>query len=237
MQFPSLWALNATATKGLLKKQGLLREEDRGSWRVRAWGGGGGGSERGTKRGQAVKLKSWYHSQKPSRLQPTSPSSPVTDLDSKKNGPAHLIAFHTSKPSSGFVPVVFPPARPTSVGSQSEMWMSSRFTVPGCFSNGLATNPTPRTPPSHSDHFLPRRGQLLPPDSVWPPLSETTTGAKGMKIICRYWNNVQNFPESGFHICSGSNVTLWKFGFWMLIVHQPNILYFQQTCGKPWKWI
>lgn len=154
-----------------------------------------------------------------------------------KNGPAHLIAFHTSKPSSGFVPVVLPPARPTSVGSQSEMWMSSRFTVLGCSSNGLATNPTPRTPPSHSDHFLPRRGQLLPPDSVWPPLSETTTGAKGMKIICRYWNNVQNFPESRFHICSGSSVTLWKFGFWMLIVHQPNILYFQQTCGKPWKWI
>lgn len=47
---------------------------------MRAWGG----SERGTKRGQAVKLKSWYHSQKPSRLQPTSPSSPVTDLDSVK---------------------------------------------------------------------------------------------------------------------------------------------------------
>lgn len=79
---------------------------------------------------------------------------------------AHLIVFHMSNPSSGFVPLVLPPARPTRVGSQSEMWMSSRLTVPGCFSSGLATNPTPRIPPSHRDHFLPRRGQLLPPCSV-----------------------------------------------------------------------
>ncbi|TNN37436.1 hypothetical protein EYF80_052399 [Liparis tanakae] len=39
-------------------------------------------------------------------------------------------------------------------------------TVPGLLSSGLATKPTPRIPPSHRDHFLPRRGQLLPPLSV-----------------------------------------------------------------------
>lgn len=79
---------------------------------------------------------------------------------------AHLMVFHMLKPSSGFVPLVLPPARPTRVGSQSEMWISSWLTLPGCCSSGLATNPTPRIPPSHSDHFLPRSGQLLPPDSV-----------------------------------------------------------------------
>lgn len=86
--------------------------------------------------------------------------------ENRTNIPAHLIVFHTLNPSSGFVPLVLPPAKPTRVGSQSEMWISSWLMVPGCFRSGLATNPTPRTPPSHSDHFLPRSGQLLPPDSV-----------------------------------------------------------------------
>lgn len=79
---------------------------------------------------------------------------------------AHLMVFHMLKPSSGFMLFALPPARPTKVGSQSEMWISSWLTLPGCCSSGLATNPTPRIPPSHSDHFLPRSGQLLPPDSV-----------------------------------------------------------------------
>lgn len=81
------------------------------------------------------------------------------------------MAFQTLKPSSGLVPWVLPPARATSVGSQSETCTSSRLTLPGRCSSGLATKATPRTPPSHSDHFLPRSGQLLPPANVWPPLS------------------------------------------------------------------
>ncbi len=76
---------------------------------------------------------------------------------------AHLIMFHMLNPSSGFVPLVVPPATATRVGSQSETCMSSRLTVPGRSSSGLATNPTPLTPPSHSVFFLPRSGQLLPP--------------------------------------------------------------------------
>lgn len=76
-------------------------------------------------------------------------------------------------PSNGFVVLMVPPARPTSVGSQSEMWISSLQVVPVCFRSGLATNPIPLTPPSHSVAFLPRRGQLLPPQRVWPPLSTT----------------------------------------------------------------
>lgn len=77
------------------------------------------------------------------------------------------------KPSRGLVPLVLPPARSTSVGSQSEMCMSSRLFTPFCFSKGLATKPVPRMPPSHRVPFLPRSGQLLPPDLVCPPLSET----------------------------------------------------------------
>lgn len=83
----------------------------------------------------------------------------------------YLIAFQTSKPSKGLVPLVCPPARCTSVGSQSEIWMSSWLSTPFCFSKGLATKPTPLTPPSQRVHFLPLRGQLFPPAKVCPPLS------------------------------------------------------------------
>lgn len=78
---------------------------------------------------------------------------------------------HTLNPSNGFVPLVDPPATPTSVGSQSETCISSRLMVPGFATSGPVTKATPLTPPSQRDHFLPRRGQLLPPASVWPPLS------------------------------------------------------------------
>lgn len=90
------------------------------------------------------------------------------------------MVVHTSKPSRGLVPAVLPPASFTKVGSQSEMWMSSRVFTPFRFSKGLATKPTARTPPSHRLHFLPRRGQLLPPAKVCPPLSETQSG-RGMR--------------------------------------------------------
>lgn len=112
---------------------------------------------------------------------------------------AHLMVFHMSNPSSGFVPLVLPPARPTRVGSQSEMWMSSRLTVPGCFSSGLATNPTPRIPPSHRDHFLPRRGQLLPPYSVWPPLSVQQVDKTRRFKISKLWG------------CTGVISTWWRW--------------------------
>lgn len=126
----------ATATKGLLKQQRIQQKKARQRSNSE--------EEAHSRPGMSFRSKV---------LRPKRPNPPT----------AHLIAFHTLKPSSGLVPLVLPPARPTNVGSQSEMWMSSRLTVPGCSSRGLATNPTPRTPPSHSDHFLPRRGQLLPP--------------------------------------------------------------------------
>lgn len=96
----------------------------------------------------------------------------------------YLIVFHTLKPSRGLVPWVLPPARCTSVGSQSVMCMSSRLFTPFCFSKGLATKPVPRMPPSHRVPFLPRSGQLLPPDLVCPPLSETqiSLGMSGWKL-------------------------------------------------------
>lgn len=96
----------------------------------------------------------------------------------------YLIVSHTSKPSRGLVPWVLPPARFTSVGSQSVMCMSSRLFTPFCFSKGLATKPAPRMPPSHRVPFLPRSGQLLPPDLVCPPLSETqiSLGMGGRKL-------------------------------------------------------
>lgn len=85
---------------------------------------------------------------------------------------SYLSVFQTSKPSKGFVPLVYPPASFTKVGNQSEMWISSWLSTPFHFSKGLATNPTPLTPPSHNVHFLPLKGQLFPPPRVWPPLSE-----------------------------------------------------------------
>lgn len=113
-----------------------------------------------------------------------SPSTMLICWQRTGNTCRYLMVLHTSKPSRGLVPLVLPPARFTSVGSQSEMWMSSRLFTPFCFSKGLATKPTPRTPPSHRDHFLPRSGQLLPPDRVCPPLSETqiNLSISGIKI-------------------------------------------------------
>ena len=99
-----------------------------------------------------------------------------SDLRGEEKEGQYLMVVHTSKPSSGLVPAVLPPASFTKVGSQSEMWMSSRVFTPFRFSKGLATKPTARTPPSHRLHFLPRRGQLLPPAKVCPPLSETQSG-------------------------------------------------------------
>lgn len=171
MEFPSLWAAIATdkrliegavapARKTTLVQGDRQRELERERM-------GGGGSERGSKRGWAVKtgeLASFT-------LKPRPPPKRVAHAWKQCNIPANLIAFHTLNPSRGFVPLVLPPAKPTSVGSQSEMWMSSWLTVPGCIRSGLATNPTPRTPPSHREFFLPRSGQLLPPYIVWPPLS------------------------------------------------------------------
>lgn len=91
---------------------------------------------------------------------------------------SYLIAFQTSKPSKGLVPLVCPPARCTRVGSQSEIWMSSWLSTPVCFSKGLATKPTPLTPPSQRVHFLPLSGQLFPPAKVCPPLSEKQINKK-----------------------------------------------------------
>lgn len=44
--------------------------------------------------------------------------------------------------------LMFPPARPTSVGNQSVMCMRALETRLLRLSRGLCTNPTPRTPPS-----------------------------------------------------------------------------------------
>ena len=123
----------------------------------------------------------------------SNPSQPVKMLlellisEVKEEDGRYLMVFQTSKPSRGLVPFVLPPASFTKVGSQSEMWMSSRVFTPFRFSKGLATKPTPRTPPSHRLHFLPRRGQLLPPAKVCPPLSETQSG-HGMRtsLITRH---------------------------------------------------
>lgn len=115
------------------------------------------------------------HPAKPSHYSPSAMLSCWRFCPGKERGKAcrYLMVLHTSKPSRGLVLLVLPPARFTSVGSQSEMWMSSRLFTPFCFSKGLATKLTPRMPPSHRVHFLPRSGQLLPPDRVCPPLSET----------------------------------------------------------------
>ena len=114
------------------------------------------------------------HKSNPSQSSPD--VSGASDLRGEEKEGQYLMVVHTSKPSRGLVPAVLPPASFTKVGSQSEMWMSSRVFTPFRFSKGLATKPTARTPPSHRLHFLPRRGQLLPPAKVCPPLSETQSG-------------------------------------------------------------
>lgn len=57
MEFPSLWALIATATKGLLKEEGLLQEKKR-HWGREHWGKDGKRQEE--KKGRASVLKRWY---------------------------------------------------------------------------------------------------------------------------------------------------------------------------------
>lgn len=179
MEFPSLWAPIAEVTKGLLKEQGLLQEKDARSGRqaeaVGAGAHGGKDRKEAQREGRLSDLRAGIthivNSDLPPKKRLQLKNSKPTCVNNIYSSAAHLIVFHTLNPSSGLVPLVLPPARPTRVGSQSEMWMSSWLTVPGCFSSGLATNPTPRIPPSHRDHFLPRSGQLLPPLIVWPPLS------------------------------------------------------------------
>ena len=61
----------------------------------------------------------------------------------------------------------------TKVGNQSLTCMRPFWTVPLTLggNRGLLTKPTAFNPPSNTDPFLPRNGQLLPlPDSL-PPLS------------------------------------------------------------------
>ena len=82
----------------------------------------------------------------------------------------YLIVSQTLWPSS-VVPFVEPPATCSSVGNQSETWMSSRDVTPFLDRRGLCTKPTPRIPPSHNVFLPPRNGQLLAPREVWPPLS------------------------------------------------------------------
>lgn len=127
---------------------------------------------------------------------------------------SYLIAFQTSKPSKGLVPLVCPPARCTSVGSQSEIWMSSWLSTPFCFSKGLATKPTPLTPPSQRVHFLPLSGQLFPPAKVCPPLSE-----KQINKNNSWWErNSTILPTTSFYsfekIFSQYSCVVWVFAYY-----------------------
>ena len=98
---------------------------------------------------------------------------------------AHLIESQISNPSKSR-PVVLPPARPTRVGNQSETWRSPVLIEPLWDISGLLTNPTAFIPPSHSDFFHPRSGQLIPPLNACPPLSKTRTLQTGTKRKATY---------------------------------------------------
>ena len=63
------------------------------------------------------------------------------------------------------------PAAERMVGSQSVTWMRAEEEEPGELSMLPWMKAAPLVPPSHSVALLPRRGKLLPPLSVCPPLS------------------------------------------------------------------
>lgn len=144
------------------------------------------------------------------------------------------MVFHMLNPSRGLVPLVLPPANLTSVGSQSEMCMSSLLTVPGFSNNGLLTNPTPRMPPSHSVHFLPLRGQLLPPALVWPPLSVQQTPKNQSIRVSK--DNTQTLARCGNTVQASylfyAHVFYYTSIFTVLADKSYNDLWFGQICIK-----
>lgn len=92
---------------------------------------------------------------------------------------------------SSFVSLSVHPATPSiRVGYQSLMSINSRLTVPFILSerSGLVTKPTARTPPSHKVVLDPRRGQLLAPWSMLPPLSEEKKNKIGLYTVNVYSN-------------------------------------------------